>query len=1078
MKRRIISMVIALCICIGLFSGITPQASAAKNASEITQQIKNTYSDAVKQYGGSFNGYCNKYVDYQLKILGIDNSMIGYNGNGYWDYYKGKTKTSGGYNINIYPASSYNIKQALNAITSNGTVNAYNIMLGFQIGYDGGSAGHVMFIHAIINGKVYFSESYGCNYDGTYYAEGAPTTISIDTFHNFYTKHYGFEGMIHFTTGSSGGSQTQSYYLDVNWTLNGVTSDNSAKFATCDVYINGSRVADDVSDYYVMWPTGTRYEVKDIKTANGYSYEGPGSYSGTVGNDYTSVWLYINSNNTFYLTLSRDSVSIQANQTAYVTVTCQNGIEWATFFEFSVENSSIASISNRVVGGGATSFSLGITGLKAGSTRVHVKLIKDGDGDGYSSGQVIDEKWISVTVSSSYSEEYAYLSWLPDSLYLETGYSETLWISADANLNNQYQFWWHSENTNIAIGEWGERENGQWPLTIRAKGRGTTTITVSLRETESGKEWDSWDIQVYSDQQTVEWTDGYFYIEDAVTGIYAGNYDEQMQVCASTDQWPIYDTRQMWYIERQNDGTFTIQSVYDNGYLTFGKTGEIYIKYEKDEMIQRWNLYSYLQETVWIAPAYFDDMNVTVPSGAEVGTQFQSSEFKGTNFYFWGVAGWDDEELVEYYPPIRPRTPDPSYEIIGDEIWLYWPTSPLTSPWDDRLYKVEVFDAYGYLIDDYYVWDNEFSYEAGDNQQLTIYVTAVNCLYDFYRVPNTMSAPGVVTIKLNGGTEQPNLVNITLNANGGILPDTGTNNATYAFIEGSNYSFPSDPVRNGYQFQGWFTKSSGGQQIRTTDLVSVNMNGSILYAHWAESTCPHNYRFNVTAPTCTAGGYTTFTCSICGDSYKSDFTAALGHNYIDGYCTRCGAKDPQSGVGPFRFDDVRDSSKFYFDPVYWAFNAKPQITNGMDATHFGPNAGCTRGQVVTFLWRAAGCPAPRRLETAFTDVSPEAFYAKAVAWAVENGITNGMSATSFAPNNTCTRGQIVTFLWRFRGEPEPAGTDTGFTDVPESAFYAKAVAWAVEAKVTNGMTAATFAPNATCTRGQIVTFLYRAMSGK
>ena len=178
---------------------------------------------------------------------------------------------------------------------------------------------------------------------------------------------------------------------------------------------------------------------------------------------------------------------------------------------------------------------------------------------------------------------------------------------------------------------------------------------------------------------------------------------------------------------------------------------------------------------------------------------------------------------------------------------------------------------------------------------------------------------------------------------------------------------------------------------------------------------------------------------------------------------------------PFRFDDVQNEKSFYYNAVYWAYNAEPQITNGITPTTFEPDTGCTRGQVVTFLWRAAGCPDPAKTETPFTDVGPKAFYAKAVAWAVEKGITKGMSDTTFEPNTTCTRGQIVTFLYRFKESPEPKSTDTGFTDVGEKAFYAKAVAWAVENKVTNGMTPTTFGPNETCTRGQVVTFLYRAM---
>ena len=126
---------------------------------------------------------------------------------------------------------------------------------------------------------------------------------------------------------------------------------------------------------------------------------------------------------------------------------------------------------------------------------------------------------------------------------------------------------------------------------------------------------------------------------------------------------------------------------------------------------------------------------------------------------------------------------------------------------------------------------------------------------------------------------------------------------------------------------------------------------------------------------------------------------------------------PAQGTGPtsFRFDDVRDESKFYFKPVYWAYLHKPQITNGMDEIHFEPDSGCTRGQVVTFLWRAAGCPEPESAQTPFTDLKPSGFYVKAVAWAVENKITNGMSPTTFAPDATCTRGQIVTFLYRAMG---------------------------------------------------------------
>ena len=150
------------------------------------------------------------------------------------------------------------------------------------------------------------------------------------------------------------------------------------------------------------------------------------------------------------------------------------------------------------------------------------------------------------------------------------------------------------------------------------------------------------------------------------------------------------------------------------------------------------------------------------------------------------------------------------------------------------------------------------------------------------------------------------------------------------------------------------------------------------------------------------------------------------------------------------------------------------MTEGTSATTFSPAKTCTRAQVVTFLWRAKGCPEPTKTENPFTDVQADAYYCKAVLWAVENGITNGTSATTFGPNNGCTRAQVVTFLWRAEGEPEPTSANNPFTDVT-GGYYYKAVLWAVENGVTAGTSATAFSPNQTCTRGQIVTFLYRDM---
>ena len=173
------------------------------------------------------------------------------------------------------------------------------------------------------------------------------------------------------------------------------------------------------------------------------------------------------------------------------------------------------------------------------------------------------------------------------------------------------------------------------------------------------------------------------------------------------------------------------------------------------------------------------------------------------------------------------------------------------------------------------------------------------------------------------------------------------------------------------------------------------------------------------------------------------------------------------------FADV-PTDAYYAKAVEWA--VKNGITNGKDNGLFGSNDPCTRGQIVTFLWRAAGSPAPKGTATVPADVLPGSYSYNAVAWALENGITNGLADGTFGVNNTCTRGQSVTFLYRTMGTAP--STVNGFTDVAADSFCAGAVAWAVENGVTNGTSATTFSPADGCTRAQIVTFLYRAYQGK
>ena len=258
---------------------------------------------------------------------------------------------------------------------------------------------------------------------------------------------------------------------------------------------------------------------------------------------------------------------------------------------------------------------------------------------------------------------------------------------------------------------------------------------------------------------------------------------------------------------------------------------------------------------------------------------------------------------------------------------------------------------------------------------------------------------------------------VTFDGNGGT-PSVGSMTTTNQKLT----SLPSASRRGSYSFDGWYTEKSGGTKITTDTAFSAN---TTVYAHWTYT-----------------GGYTP-------------------------PVRPCPAEDvPAKYPG---FVDAPASSYFY-EAVMWAVESG--VTTGVSANRFDPNGVCTRAQAVTFLWRAAGSPAPRSRAMPFTDVPVGSYYYDAVLWAVENGITKGTSNTTFSPNDTCSRAQIVTFLWRSEKSPA-AGTANPFADVKSTAYYAGAVLWAVREDITKGTTNTTFSPDADCTRAQIVTFLWR-----
>lgn len=220
-------------------------------------------------------------------------------------------------------------------------------------------------------------------------------------------------------------------------------------------------------------------------------------------------------------------------------------------------------------------------------------------------------------------------------------------------------------------------------------------------------------------------------------------------------------------------------------------------------------------------------------------------------------------------------------------------------------------------------------------------------------------------------------------------------------------------------------------------------------------------------------GASVFCISACTDAF------VCLHNWLpvsdtEKQCTVCG-DTKERDYAPDHFADIGSDSAYY-DAIVWAL--ENGITTGTDATHFAPSKSCTRAQIVTFLWRAAGCPEPETAVNPFTDVKSSSDYYKAILWAVEQDITTGTSATTFSPNAYCSRGQIVTFLWRAVGCPEPENKDMApIVDIDIGTYYYTPVLWAIEQNITTGTDSTHFSPKRACTRAQAVTFLYRLLAG-
>ena len=341
----------------------------------------------------------------------------------------------------------------------------------------------------------------------------------------------------------------------------------------------------------------------------------------------------------------------------------------------------------------------------------------------------------------------------------------------------------------------------------------------------------------------------------------------------------------------------------------------------------------------------------------------------------------------------------------------------------------------------------------------------------------------------NGGVKEQDLVTLTMKYNDGATADS-----TYNVASGTTITLPT-PRRSGYTFNGWYDGSkfyAAGASYTVS--ATVTLNASWSYISSGSSSDP---TYSVSTPSKTEHGTVTVSPKSASKGDTVTVTVKPDSGYVletltvtDKNGNELTLKDKGNGKYTFTmpagkvevkatfmednsmlnfFYDVPNNAYFY-EAVKWA--VKNGITTGVGNDLFAPEQPCTRAQIVTFLWRAAGSPEPKGAASGMTDVVSGSYYEKAVAWAIENGITTGTTTSMFSPDATCTRAQAVTFL--ARALKAKAASAAEFSDVPTGSYFADAVAWAAANGVTEGIGGGLFGSDNDCTRGQIVTFLYRA----
>ncbi|MBU5435473.1 S-layer homology domain-containing protein [Pseudoflavonifractor sp. MSJ-37] len=408
-----------------------------------------------------------------------------------------------------------------------------------------------------------------------------------------------------------------------------------------------------------------------------------------------------------------------------------------------------------------------------------------------------------------------------------------------------------------------------------------------------------------------------------------------------------------------------------------------------------------------------------------------------------------------------------------------------------------LLDSEGRTDDRDTVLDNALSYRMlnVNNEEITAEAAR--------NTPGTYTVVPAATLK-SGWDERYSLnrVNGTLTVEDKVIEQfTITYNLAGGTAEGNPGTYTIEtgaftlmnPTKSGYTFTGWSGTGLTGENNLTVTIPTGSTGNRIYTAHWRYNGSGHSYSYYTIKATAGTGGSISPSGNV---SVREGRDQTFTITPDKGYAVANVKIDSKSigAVKSYTFENVRRThtievifmkangapqtgvfvdvatGSYYEDAVDWA--VENGITMGTDDTHFSPDGICTRAQAVTFLWRAAGSPEPETRAMPFADVPVGSYYYDAVLWAVENGITKGTSDTTFSPNATCSRAQIVVFLWRSEKSPA-AGTANPFADVKSTAYYADAVLWAVREDITMGTTSTTFSPDADCTRAQIVTFLWR-----